>query len=115
MTFEKLMEVINGKVTVKGQSGKESVGAAQMKYFGTRFGATLDIETLVKKCEDILEDYRWWLVNLQCVIDGNRDERDAAVAQKIGKKVDALKHLSPENLDAMIAGLIQLKETKTQN
>ena len=35
LSFEELMEVVNGNVTEMGQSGKKSVGAAQEKYFGT--------------------------------------------------------------------------------
>ncbi len=110
LSFEQLMEVINGKVTEMGQSGKKSVGAAQEKYFGTRFGANLDVEALVKKCEVLLEDFEYWSKHLQTVIDGKRDERNAAVAEKIDKKAEAFKHYSANNLDAMIARLQKLKE-----
>lgn len=110
LSFDELMEVVNGNVTEMGQSGKKSVGAAQEKYFGTRFGANLDVEALVKKCEVLLEDFEYWSKHLQTVIDGKRDERNAAVAEKIDKKAEAFKHYSANNLDAMIARLQKLKE-----
>lgn len=110
LSFEQLMEVINGNVTEMGQSGKKSVGAAQEKYFGTRFGANLDVEALVKKCEDLIEDYKYWSNHILTVIDGKRDERNAAVAEKIDKKAEAFKNYSKGNLDAMIARLQALKE-----
>ena len=110
LSFDELMEVVNGNVTEMGQSGKKSVGAAQEKYFGTRFGANLDVEALVKKCEDLIEDYKYWSNHILTVIDGKRDERNAAVAEKIDKKAEAFKHYSANNLDAMIARLQALKE-----
>ena len=110
LSFDELMEVVNGNVTEMGQSGKKSVGAAQEKYFGTRFGANLDVEALVKKCEDLIEDYKYWSNHILTVIDGKRDERNAAVAEKIDKKAEAFKNYSKGNLDAMIARLQALKE-----
>ena len=112
LSFEQLMEVINGKVTEMGQSGKKSVGAAQEKYFGTRFGANLDVEALVKKCEEYIDKYQYWAKHLQTVIENKREERDKAVAEKIADKADKFKNFSVNNLDAMIARLEAMKNAK---
>lgn len=112
ISFDELMNVVAGKVAVKGQSGKESKGAAQEAYFGTRFGANLDVEALVEKCEKRLEAYQLWIANLQIIINGKREERDAAVAEKIEKKTSIFKNYSSGNLDAVIAELQKMKEAK---
>ena len=115
ITLEFLMQVIKGEVTAKGQSGKESVGAAQELYSGTRFGAGIaeDPEALLKKCEDLQAKLQMWSNRLQVVIDGNRAERDAAVAKKMDSNADKYKNYSVENLDAMIIRLQALKDKKT--
>jgi hypothetical protein len=115
ITLEFLMQVIKGEVTAKGQSGKESVGAAQELYLGSRFGAGLaeDPEALLKKCENLVDKFQMFTEYLQIVIDGNRAERDAAVAKKMDSNADKYKNYSVDNLDAMIIRLQALKAKKT--
>ena len=112
VTFDELMSVVKGSVKMEGQSGVESVGAAQNYYFGTRFGKDLTLEELASKLKDELKEVAKHTENLQIVLDGIQEDLNKEVAEKIEKKVSQFKDFSVENLDAMIAKLTEMKEAK---
>ncbi len=112
LSFDELMKVVNGEATRKGQSGLETAGAAQMYYFGSRFGKDLDVEALAKKVSTSLEEVRRYATNLQTIKDGIQEELDKAIAEKIEKRASQFENFSVENLDAMMAKLQAMKAAK---
>ena len=111
-SFDQLISVINGDVKVKGQSGLESSGAAQMFYFGTRFGKNLGVEELVSKCNEELKKVLQYAENLKTIIDGKQEELSKVIAEKLDKKASQFENFDAANLDAMIAKLQAMKEAK---
>jgi len=115
LTFDKLMDVIKGKVKVKGQSGLETVGAAQMYYFGTRFGEKLNVEALATKCKEAQNDLEQYVENFKTVINGIQEELNKTISEKLEKKASQFANYDVSNLDAMISRLQAMKEAKESN
>ena len=111
-SFDQLMNVINGEVKVKGQSGVETVGAAQNLYFGTRFGKNLGVEELVAKCNEELKNVQQYAVNLKAVIDGNQDALSKVLAEKVDKETSKYENYDLVNLDSVIAKMKAIRDAK---
>ena len=111
-TFDELMNVVKGEVKMEGQSGKETVGAAQIYYFGTKVGKDLDVEDLVTRFREQLETVTRHAKNLQTILDGKQKEYDQAIADRIDKKMAQYKTYSVDSLKATIAKLTTMMEAK---
>ena len=119
ITFDFLMEVVQGTQKRKGQNGLETPGSAQDYYFGTRFGKAFEtlekdgvIEELGKKLRTELDAVARYAENLQLVLNGIKEKEDAAIAKRISNDSSQFKDYSVANLDAMIAKLQAMKEAK---
>ena len=119
ISFDFLMEVVQGTQKRKGQNGLETPGAAQDYYFGTRFAESFKdlekdgvYEELGRKLRKEIEAVARYAENLQLVLGGIKEKEDAAIAKRISNDSSQFKDYSVANLDAMIAKLQAMKEAK---
>ena len=112
ITFDELMNVVNGEVKMVGQNGEQTVGAAQNYYFGTRIGKDLDVEDLVTRFREQLDTVTRYAKNLQTILEGKQKEYDQAIADRIDKKMAQYKNYSVDSLKATIAKLTTMMEAK---